>query len=151
MVKDYVITGDLQHWGIKGMHWGVRRYQNRDGSLTAAGKRRIAAKGRKASEDNAAPRPKTISELSDAELREKIARLRLEQDYINLTRNIQQQSTKNSNSAVKKFIGEAGKKIILDSTVNVASKAVQAALTKAVNDHTDLKLPTGEKDGKKDK
>lgn len=151
MAKDYVVTGDLQHWGIKGMRWGVRRYQNRDGSLTAAGKRRIAAKGRKASEDNTASRPKTISELSDAELREKIARLRLEQDYINLTRNIQQQTTKNSNSAVKKFIGEAGKKIILDSTVNVASKAVQAALTKAVNDHTDLKLPTGEKDGKKDK
>lgn len=30
----------LQHWGIKGMKWGVRRYQNKDGSLTAAGKKR---------------------------------------------------------------------------------------------------------------
>lgn len=30
----------LYHHGIKGMKWGVRRYQNRDGSLTAAGKRR---------------------------------------------------------------------------------------------------------------
>lgn len=27
----------LQHFGIKGMHWGERRYQNEDGSLTAAG------------------------------------------------------------------------------------------------------------------
>ena len=30
----------IQHHGIKGMKWGVRRYQNRDGSLTAEGKKR---------------------------------------------------------------------------------------------------------------
>ena len=30
----------LCHHGIPGMHWGVRRYQNADGSLTSAGKRR---------------------------------------------------------------------------------------------------------------
>ena len=33
---------ELTHWGIKGMKWGVRRYQNADGSLTEAGKRRQA-------------------------------------------------------------------------------------------------------------
>lgn len=31
---------ELYHHGIKGMKWGVRRYQNADGSLTSAGKRR---------------------------------------------------------------------------------------------------------------
>lgn len=30
---------ELYHFGVKGMHWGVRRYQNPDGSLTAAGKK----------------------------------------------------------------------------------------------------------------
>lgn len=30
----------LTHHGIKGMHWGVRRYQNSDGSYTALGKKR---------------------------------------------------------------------------------------------------------------
>lgn len=30
----------LIHSGVKGMRWGVRRYQNYDGSLTSAGKRR---------------------------------------------------------------------------------------------------------------
>lgn len=30
----------LTHHGIKGMHWGVRRYQNPDGSLTPKGKKR---------------------------------------------------------------------------------------------------------------
>ena len=32
---------DLYHWGIKGMKWGVRRYQNEDGTLTEAGRRRL--------------------------------------------------------------------------------------------------------------
>lgn len=31
---------ELRHWGVKGMRWGVRRYQNRDGTLTPAGKKR---------------------------------------------------------------------------------------------------------------
>ena len=47
MNNDFIIANgelyscnDLQHHGIKGMKWGVRRFQNPDGSLTAAGRRR---------------------------------------------------------------------------------------------------------------
>ena len=32
----------LMHFGIKGMRWGVRRYQNKDGSLTPAGRKRYS-------------------------------------------------------------------------------------------------------------
>ena len=34
----------LYHYGVKGMRWGVRRYQNKDGTLTNVGKRRLAIK-----------------------------------------------------------------------------------------------------------
>lgn len=35
-----IYHSELKHHGILGMKWGIRRYQNEDGSLTEAGKRR---------------------------------------------------------------------------------------------------------------
>lgn len=46
-MNNYILTsnGELYHWGIKGQKWGVRRYQNKDGSLTPAGKKRYDDSG----------------------------------------------------------------------------------------------------------
>ena len=51
-INNYILTPDgnfisdkeLYHHGIKGMKWGIRRYQNADGSLTNAGKKRAERK-----------------------------------------------------------------------------------------------------------
>lgn len=39
---NYILTtnGELYHYGVKGMKWGVRRYQNADGTFTSVGKKR---------------------------------------------------------------------------------------------------------------
>lgn len=100
---------EIYHSGVKGMKWGVRRYQNADGSLTAAGKKRRSigevirdhriAKKRKAALEKARQtkiankqaaekRAKDIAagkikpkNMTEAELNDRIKRLQLEKSY----------------------------------------------------------------------
>lgn len=77
---------ELQHHGILGMKWGVRRYQNKDGSLTSAGRKR-----QKMSDDAKEAKvlkKKKLSELSNAELRKLNDRQNLERNYKQLNPSI---------------------------------------------------------------
>jgi HD superfamily phosphodiesterase len=73
---------ELWHWGIKGMKWGVRRYQNQDGTLTAEGKKRYQQDDHP--DYTRAHEKKSVRELSDAELNAKINRLQKEKQYQSL-------------------------------------------------------------------
>lgn len=98
---------NLQHHGIKGQKWGVRRFQNTDGSLTAEGKKRYSVSdyqqaidktktaGKIVNEaktlnntikkvnDPAAERRirKSAAEMSDIELQKRVQRLNMEDNY----------------------------------------------------------------------
>lgn len=98
---------NLQHHGIKGQKWGVRRFQNTDGSLTAEGKKRYSVNdyqqaidktktaGKIVNEaktlnntvkkinDPAAERRirKSAAEMSDIELQKRVQRLNMEDNY----------------------------------------------------------------------
>lgn len=52
----------LAHHGIKGQHWGVRRFQNEDGTLTASGKERYR---RHLDDDDALDREDLIKNLKN--------------------------------------------------------------------------------------
>lgn len=83
----WTVTDDtLVHWGILGMKWGVRRYQNPDGTLTEEGKRR-KSKGKNYSDDywNAHDK-KDPKYMSDKELQQRINRLNNEKQYKALTK-----------------------------------------------------------------
>lgn len=53
---------ELYHHGIKGQRWGIRRYQNKDGSLTAAGQKRY---DRDIRENNAKKKDNRIKDLEE--------------------------------------------------------------------------------------
>lgn len=77
---------ELYHWGIKGMKWGVRRYQNKDGTLTAAGKKHYNGDGNageEAEQVEYAPKRtgKDASAYTVEELRARIQRMQMEDQY----------------------------------------------------------------------
>lgn len=85
-----VYNDELYHWGIKGMKWGVRRYQNKDGTLTAAGRKHYGDGNAGSGEegllvDYAPPRKgRNAEEYTDEELRARINRLQMEKQYRDL-------------------------------------------------------------------
>lgn len=74
--------GALQHSGIKGMKWGVRRYRNEDGTLTEEGKRRYSNYH---PDYKKAHSGKKVQYMSDDELIKAVTRLQREQQYISGT------------------------------------------------------------------
>lgn len=52
----YEPVNELYHHGIKGQRWGIRRYQNADGTLTSAGQKRYGPSGQQYLEAKSAKR-----------------------------------------------------------------------------------------------
>lgn len=80
-----VSSGDdyLAHHGILGMKWGVRRYQNKDGTLTTEGRRRSQVYGKNPLSTPAkkSSKKKKISDMTDDELIRDNRRHALEAQY----------------------------------------------------------------------
>lgn len=120
-------SGELHHWGIKGMKWGQRRYQNKDGSLTPAGRKRYGDKGSDGSD--ARPKKKSLSEMSDDEIREMTNRMNLEKDYLTAQRNLAS-VTPQQVSVGKQFIEKYGDKLVDALIVRPGEKYISKALEK---------------------
>lgn len=130
---------NLVHSGVKGMKWGQRLYQYKDGSLTPLGKARYGRKGlagkkststtttsKSSSASNTKPKKRTIKDLSDEELGKRITRLEQEKRYREL---LASEPGKKKIYSGKRFI----EKVLIPSGEDIAKQVSNALLAKAVN------------------
>ena len=131
--KDYLIHADgavtvvqnmpedtLEHFGILGMKWGVRRYQNEDGTLTEEGKKRY---GTDKIPESETWKKQDAERLSDEELNRRNSRLQREQNYKNL---MTSESERERNQLKKEII----KKVIIAGLITGAAAAMRGQYKK---------------------
>lgn len=151
---------ELYHHGIRGMKWGVRRFQNKDGSLTAAGKKRRASEEAdlkerekrikrqeqvKASRDKLAAKkaeldereralknpstakpvapkkPKSVNEMTDDEVRDRINRMMLEKQYYDTKKSLAAANPPQVSTG-KKFVNSLLNDVITPAAKDVGKK-----------------------------
>ncbi len=135
-------NNELYHHGIIGMKWGVRRYQNKDGTLTPAGKKKAAKmkdeytaltgkklirkptpKSSTKNNNTDEVKKKRIKEMSDTEIKDMINRLESEKRLAGLQADTASKGNKVARSILNDVVApaakEAGKRLLTDTLMKI--------------------------------
>ena len=112
----------LQHHGVIGQKWGVRRYQRKDGTLTAEGKKRKKASSNSTEKQKPSTKKErhsmTEKELDEA-IRRKIKEVQLKE--------LEQRNIDDGERFVKEVIRDIGKRVIITAATGTALYGLKVA------------------------
>lgn len=159
------MANELTHWGVVGMKWGIRRYQNKDGSLTPAGKKRYNKEMAKLKEEEKIAKNKLKTQAKFDKLEEKrkeVEALKSGKPLPKATQNTSKPSVKDMSdeelrqvvnrmlleqqynkmkpeqvSAGKKFVDKVAKDVIVPAATEVGKEVFKNALKKGVKAATE--------------
>lgn len=118
----FLIDDVIEHAGVKGMKWGVRK-------KPASSK----GKAKPTKSKPSAQKSDKVSKMSDKELREAVTRMNLEKQY----RDLSNPTKKSGENAVKKILKDSGKQIATKEVTRIGaalvSKYIAPKINKALN------------------
>lgn len=139
----------LEHFGILGMKWGVRRFQNKNGSYTEAGRKRYnkgadteeKQKPQKTPEEIARDKStkksdqvrshsesKNLKDISDEDLQKMIRRLELEKRYSELTTPKETKKVNKGKEFITGVLTQSARAVAVAGATYVMGKALNKAL-----------------------